>query len=389
MYIHIPFCFHKCHYCDFYSIVDTRDRQQPFTDRLIRELAAQAPIAGPLRTIFIGGGTPTLLRVELWRPLLAALAEHFDLSQLEEWTVECNPETATPELFETLAAGGVDRLSIGAQSFNTDHLKTLERWHDPANVGRALKLADAAGIARRSIDLIYAIAGQTLGDFDDDLTRALDLGVTHLSCYNLTYEPNTAMTKRLELGRFEPTDEDLEVAMFERLDERLAPAGLRRYEVSNYAVEGEESRHNLAYWRQEQWLAAGPSASAHVAGARWKNVPRLDDYLADHTGEGYSAIIDHEPRHAARALMERLMTGLRLAEGVDAERVLADANAIHERLPAALRAKAERLQQTGRLEVTDRWRVTNSGWLFADGLASDLMAVIAEFAEANGTNEPS
>ena len=244
---------------------------------------------------------------------------------------------------------------------------------------------DAAGIARRSIDLIYAIPGQTLGDFDDDLTRALDLGVTHLSCYNLTYEPNTAMTKRLELGRFEPTDEDLEVAMFERLDERLAPAGLRRYEVSNYAAEGEESRHNLAYWRQEQWLAAGPSASAHVAGARWKNVPRLDDYLADHTGEGYSAIIDHEPRHAARALMERRMTGLRRAEGIDAERGMRDASASHADLPSVLRSAAESLAATGRMELADRWRVTDAGWLFADGLASDLMAVIAEYAASDDT----
>jgi len=188
------------------------------------------------------------------------------------------------------------------------------------------------------------------------------------------------MTKRLQLGRFTPADEDLEVAMFERLGERLTAAGLRRYEVSNYARPGDESLHNLAYWRQEPWLAAGPSASAHAAGARWKNVPRLDDYLADPTGEGYSAITDYEPPDPARALMERVMTGLRLAEGLDASRVRTDAAAIRPELPAALEREARRLADLGRLTMTDRWTITESGWLFADGAAADLMAVIADHA---------
>ncbi|MEL7472450.1 MAG: radical SAM family heme chaperone HemW, partial [Planctomycetota bacterium] len=251
LYIHVPFCFHKCHYCDFYSIVDNRDRQEAFAQRLVCELRALARHAGPLRTIFVGGGTPTLLRRDLWSDLLQSIDTQFERTEDAEFTVECNPETADPALFDTLRTGGVNRLSIGAQSFNPTHLKSLERWHDPANVGRAIRMARQAGIERLSVDLIYAIPGQTLDEWDDDVRRALDLGVGHLSCYNLTYEPNTAMTKRLDRGEFVPTQEDIEIAMFERAAERAATAGLRRYEISNYAADAQACRHNLAYWRQE------------------------------------------------------------------------------------------------------------------------------------------
>jgi putative oxygen-independent coproporphyrinogen III oxidase len=256
--------------------VDTRDRQQAFTDRLIREVRAQAPFAAgaPLHTIFVGGGTPSLLKPDLWRGLLVELDRLFDLSEVRagrgEFTVECNPETVTPELMDVLRAGGVDRVSMGAQSFSPVHLKTLERWHNPDNVPRAVEMARAAGIPRQSMDLIFGIPGQTLADWESDLAIALSMGTEHLSCYNLTYEPNTAMTKRLELGHFQPAEEEVEVEMFHATLRHVRAAGMDRYEVSNFARGGSgggcESRHNLAYWRQEQWLACGPSASGHVGG---------------------------------------------------------------------------------------------------------------------------
>lgn len=365
LYIHIPFCFHKCHYCDFYSLVDTRDRQEPFVRRLIVELGELAPYAGRLTSIFVGGGTPTLLRVDLWRRLLAALHDQFDLPGAE-FTVECNPETATAELFDELVEGGVNRISIGAQSFDEKHLKTLERWHDPANVARALELARAAGIGRQSIDLIFAIPGQTLQDWQGDLGRAIDLGVTHLSCYALTYEPNTAMTARLRRGDFAPADEDLEADMLECTLGTLRSAGYDRYEVSNYAKPGDECRHNLAYWRQEQWLAAGPSASGHLAGWRWKNVPRLDSYLGDPLATGLPPAVDVEPPDPSRAMAERIMTGLRLREGIGA----CD-------LPAALHAAAQRQRDAGNLEIDgDRLRLTDRGMMLADGIAAEFMALI-------------
>lgn len=375
LYIHVPFCFHKCHYCDFYSIVDRQDRQAPFVTRLLRELAAISPWAGGLETLFVGGGTPSLLRVDLWERLLAGLHERFELAPGSEFTVECNPETVTPELMRTLASGGVNRVSIGAQSFEALHLKTLERRHDPANVARAVALARDAGIARQSVDLIFGVPGQTVGEWQRDLAAALALGTTHLSCYDLTYEPATGLTARRDRGEVTPADEDDEVEMYAATLRATRAAGLTRYEVSNYARPGDECRHNLAYWRQEQWLAAGPSASGHLAGRRWKNTPRLDDYLSL-DDDGFAPIADHEPPDPARALRERIMTGLRLAEGLDSARLLTDAQATcGEKVVSALQWSARAHELNGNLSTGScRWRLTDAGFLLADGIAGDLMA---------------
>jgi oxygen-independent coproporphyrinogen III oxidase len=385
LYIHVPFCFHKCHYCDFYSLVDTRDRQGPFVDRLVRELTALAPWAAgePLRTVFVGGGTPSLLRPDLWRTLLRAIAALFDLSLIRtggaagEFTVECNPETVTPELMDVLVAGGVNRVSMGAQSFNPAHLKTLERWHNPENVERALATARAAGVPRQSIDLISGIPGQTLDQWRDDLDRALGLGTEHLSCYSLTYEPGTAMTARLRRGEFPKIDEDLEADMYELTVSHLRAHGLERYEVSNYARPGCEARHNMAYWRQDSWLAAGPSASAHVAGHRWKNAPRLDDYLSLGIEEGFSPITDYEAPDHARALSERIMTGVRLGEGLDAARTLDAAERLEAGAAEQLRrAVARQAAQGLLLESAGRWVLTDAGFMLADRVAVELMAAL-------------
>jgi oxygen-independent coproporphyrinogen-3 oxidase len=402
LYIHTPFCVHKCHYCDFYSFVDNRDQQVAFVDRLIDELGHLAHHAGPLRTIFVGGGTPSLLRAELWQRLLRELDQRFDLSLIRaarreldasdglnntpEFTVECNPESASLELMHVFRAGGVNRVSIGAQSFIPKHLKTLERWHDPDNVARALEHARAAGIERQSIDLIYAIPGQTLDDWHADLTRALTLNTTHLSCYNLTYEANTPMHVRLKRGEFTPIDEETEASMFELTATLLAARGLERYEVSNYAKPGDESTHNLAYWRQYPWLAAGPSASGHAltrintptgehdASHRWKNIGNLGTYLAT---TGYAPITDHELPDPARFQREKIMTALRLRSGLDVKLRLEQAEQVSP-------GSAERLQRKAREFVSDglltddghRWKLTDRGWLMADFVARKMMGCV-------------
>jgi oxygen-independent coproporphyrinogen-3 oxidase len=383
LYVHVPFCRHKCHYCDFYSFVDSREREGPFVDRLVRELAALGPWASgaPLRTIFVGGGTPTILSPFSWERILRSLHDSFDLSEIlggaGEFTVECNPETASGELFGVLRGGGVNRLSMGAQSFDPVHLKTLERWHDPASVPRAVELARTAGIGRLSVDLIFGIPGQTPAQWARDLDTALALGVDHLSCYDLTYEPNTAMTKRMQRGEFEPAEESVEIEMYAIARERTRASGLARYEVSNYARAGEECRHNLAYWRQEQWLAAGPSASAHVAGRRWKNVPRLDDYLKIDE-DGFGPIIDFEEVDARRALAEWIMTGLRLAEGLSSARLFSRAEAIDPSACERLGRAVLRYLESGDLVDADgRLACSEKGFLLADGIAGELMATLA------------
>lgn len=377
LYLHIPFCNHKCHYCDFYSLVDLQGRQQAFTDRLIDEIRAQSPFAGPLDSVFVGGGTPTLLATPLWEKLAAALADNFDIDpDHTEFTVECNPETSSAELFSVLKAAGVNRLSVGMQSFDRAQLRTLERRHNPENVFRTFDLARAAGITRLSGDLIYAIPGQSLDAWDKDLSTALALGTEHLSCYNLTYEPKTAMTARLERGQFEPCEEELEIEMFELAAARLSAEGLERYEVSNYARPGAACRHNLAYWRQHDWLAAGPSASGHAAGHRWKNVPHLETYI-NHGHNGLAPITDHEPPDLARAVRERIMTGLRLAEGLDRPLLILQAEHAIEGRAAELESEINACVGEGLLDHDrSRLRLTERGILLADGVAGRLMRCV-------------
>jgi oxygen-independent coproporphyrinogen-3 oxidase len=373
LYIHIPFCFHKCHYCDFYSIVDPRDRQEPFTTRLMAELEALAPwVRTPLQTIFVGGGTPSLLAPALWTRLLDHMDRLFATRTIStrkvdgsdrggEFTVECNPETMTPELADIFVAGGVTRVSMGAQSFNPVHLKTLERWHDPANVPKALDMTRRAGITRDSIDLIFGIPGQSMSDWLSDLKIACDLGTQHLSCYGLTYEQGTAMTARLRRGEFTPADEDLEADMFDATVNFLADRGLARYELSNFARPGAECRHNLVYWRQGNWLAAGPAASGHINGLRWKNTPRLDDYLGSST-TAFAPICEAESPEPRRNLVELLMTGLRLTEGLDSRQVLSLAGAIEPECTTRLTSWATTQERAGLLTTHgDRWCLTSDG----------------------------
>ncbi len=371
IYAHVPFCFHKCHYCDFYSFVDQQDRQPAYVARLEGEVAAAADrglLNQPIEAIFVGGGTPTLLRPALLGAALRALRERVRLAHGYEWTVEANPETVTEEIAAVLAEGGVNRVSVGAQSFVPQHLKTLERWHDPANVGRAIKRLRDAGIRRINVDLIFGIPGSTLEDWASDLDRALELHPEHLSCYGLTYEANTAMTKRLERGMFEPCDEDLEAAMYELTLDRLAAAGFEHYEISNFARPGEACRHNLLYWQNADWWALGPSASGHVQGVRWKNVPRLSEWLES---EGMSPAIDVEQVDESTRNGELLMIGLRLRDGL--------ADAVVERCCSGSEGQARRdairrHSTAGLLErANGHLRFTRAGLLLADEVLADLV----------------
>lgn len=370
LYVHIPFCFHKCHYCDFYSIVDDRSRQEHFTARLVEELLRLRPfLTPPARTIFVGGGTPTLLETALWKRLLPAIHALAQPQSTTEFTVEANPETVTAELLDVLVAGGVNRLSLGAQSFHPTHLKMLERWHEPASVPRAVELARAAGVANLSLDLIFAIPGESLDDWLADLDAALALGPNHLSCYALTYEPNTPLAARLAEGSVRRADEDLEAEMFLTTRQRLREAGFEAYEISNFARPGCACRHNLAYWRSEDWLAAGPSASGHVAGARWKNAPHLGRYLES---TGLAPLSEWETPPAATQLSERLLMALRLSEGVEIDATMRAAAALGR--DAALAACMDRFAAEGSI-VADagRWRLAECSLLIADTIIAAAM----------------
>jgi oxygen-independent coproporphyrinogen-3 oxidase len=371
LYLHIPFCFHKCHYCDFYSIVDNQDRHEQFVKHLTSELAAISPrLSGPISTIFVGGGTPTLLAAPLWRDLLAALGDNYHFADDLEFTVEANPETVAAELLDTFIAGGdlpaVNRISVGAQSFHPVHLKTLERWHDPVNVGKAVQAARAAGIENINLDLIFAIPGQTLDDWRRDLETALSLHPQHLSCYGLMYEPNTPMTARLKRGEFRPVDEDVEADMYSCTIDTLSSAGFEHYEISNWARPSRRCRHNLLYWHNKNWWPFGPAASGHINGWRWKNAPRLGDYLA---GPAIPYIQDVEHVGADTRIGETLMLRLRLIDGIPGDEL--NSLLIHD---DPRRGVIDKYIRSGHLaQDVHSLRFTRKGLYLADTILADLL----------------
>jgi len=375
-YVHVPFCFHKCHYCDFYSFVDQDDRQEAYAARADMELAAMAPwVHAPLHTVFVGGGTPTLLRPPVLRAVLGSIRTRLPLAVGAEWTVEANPETVTPEVADALVESGVNRVSLGAQTFNERHLKTLERWHDPASVARAVGFLRAAGIRRINVDLIFGIPGQALVEWESDLRAALEIGTDHLSCYGLTYEVNTAMTVRMERGEFEPCDDGLEASMLELAATRLREAGFAHYEVSNWGrirsgdPHAEECRHNLLYWRNRDWLAIGPSASGHAQGVRWKNVPRLGDWLA---ATGTSPAVDVERVTPDMRAGERLMMGLRLHAGIS-EAELAEILHLGERGPERALAIKQAVDEGMMEHAAGALRFTARGMMVANSVLARLV----------------
>lgn len=382
LYIHVPFCFHKCHYCDFYSITrQTPERMARFVDLLLDEATLWARAAdrrgsmipGPAvqpRTVFIGGGTPSLLPLDQMRRLLAGLHDRFDFSALAEWTIECNPATVSPDYCAMLRESGVDRLSFGAQSFDPAELKLLERHHDPEDVYRSLEQARSTGFTRLNLDLIYAIPSQSRGAWLRSLERAMATGVPHLSCYALTYEPNTPITVRKRLGQFRATDDEVELQMLHDTRRRLADAGMPPYEVSNYAYSGEECRHNLLYWTGGSYVGLGPSAASHIEGHRFKNRPHLGEW-EQAVASGHLPATDVEVLTPLQRAGELVMLELRLTRGVhfdefsartglDARTIFAD--------PLAQLARA------GLLEVAaEGFRLTETGVNVADAIAGQFL----------------
>lgn len=400
LYVHIPFCFHKCHYCDFYSITrQDEGRMGRFVDLVLREaerwgnaecrmqsaesaqeghrspLSSRSAIPPRPRTVFFGGGTPTLLPLEEMRRLIAGLRERFDFSRLEEWTIEANPATVRADYCAMLREMGVDRLSFGAQSFDPAELKVLERHHEPDDVGRSLDIARNAGFQRLNIDLIYAIPRQSLASWSRSLEQALALGTTHLSCYNLTYESNTPMAVRKRLGQFIAVEEPLELEMFHHTRRRLREAGLHAYEVSNFAAPGEECQHNLLYWHGGNYIGLGPSAASHVEGWRWKNRPHLGEW-EEAIGAGRVPATDVEVLSPAQRRGELAMLRLRLASGLNfadfAARTGFDARELFS-------DEIARFGGAGLLSVdADAVRLTEKGLPVADALASEFLAAAGE-----------
>jgi oxygen-independent coproporphyrinogen-3 oxidase len=370
LYVHIPFCFHKCHYCDFYSITrQTPERMGAFVDLLLREADLWRAHAPRPRTIFFGGGTPSLLPIDAMDRLICGLKSRFDLSRVEEWTIEINPATADGGYLSMLRGHGVDRLSFGAQSFEPRELEILERHHHPDDIERSIGLARDAGFTRLNVDLIYAIPGQTLDSWRRSLDRALALGIDHVSCYGLTYESNTPMAVRKRLGQFEGASDEAELEMFALARQVLATRGIEWYEISNYARPGQECRHNLVYWTGGNYIGLGPSAASHVEGHRFKNRPHLREW-EEAVPADTLPVVEHEQLTPAQRLGERIMLELRLRRGVRFDELVrygaGDARNLY-------RETLARLAGPGLILVDDaRFRLSEAGLAVADGVAGEF-----------------
>jgi oxygen-independent coproporphyrinogen-3 oxidase len=356
LYIHLPFCAHRCGYCDFVTLIGRGDGHKAYVDALLTELRLeQGVLAQPLETVYLGGGTPTFTEPAALARLLEALP------RAEEVTVEANPETITPELAALLRAAGVGRVSLGAQTFDGRLLRVLERRATPDVIRRAFYHLRDANFGNISIDLVYGIPDQSAADLERDLAQALALAPEHLSCYELEAKPGTRFTHAWgeELAR----QADSMEGYFELVVETLVEAGYRWYETANFCREGRQARHNLAYWQGRDYLGIGIGAVSTVGGLRWRNAPRLAQYLAALSAGG------HPPREveeldAHTKGVERLMLGLRLDEPLGLEQVHG----------AVDREALERLRDLGLVSVGEgSLALTRTGRFLGGGVTAELM----------------
>ena len=368
-YVHVPFCAHKCGYCDFASLAGVDHLADRYLDALEVEMGRKGARC-EVDTIFVGGGTPTRLTAEQLARLVAAIRRWYPLAPGGEWTVEANPGTLDEAKVDVLAEGGVTRMSLGAQSFRPALLKALERNHDPDDVPRALDLIRPR-FAYWSFDLIFGVPGSTLDDWRSDLATALALAPSHLSCYGLVYEKGTALWKQWNAGEVHAVDEEVERSMYEATIDRLAGHGLAQYEISNFARPGHACRHNLVYWANDPYFGVGVGAARFEDGLRTMNTRDLLAYLKrvesgdDPTGP--TERLDPE----AHARETTIMMLRRTAQGIDREDFLTRTGFHLDDLCGEAIAKHTR---SGLLADDGRSvRLTREGVFLADGVMSDFL----------------
>lgn len=376
LYIHVPFCDGKCHYCGFYSVVAAPGIIALYSGLPAHELdllLAKHPglARGPLRTVYMGGGTPAMLGTDGLTRLADSLAARLPFDALEEWTVELNPASVTPGLLKTLAALGVNRISIGVQSFDDATLSRIGRRHTSEDARRAVRQAQDAGFSNTGIDLIAGLPGATPELWQKTLERAADLELKHLSVYALTLEPDTPLAVQVAAGLVLPDDE-AQLAALDQAEAVLGQAGFVRYEISNYALPGFECRHNLSVWRGNDYLGLGPAAASRIGRSRWTNSEDLSEYIEGLTRRR-EIPCTRETLSGEDDATERAIFALRLSEGIDP---FADAR----RFPALRDSAArweKRLEGLARQGITERgglrWRLTARGREVCDAILRELV----------------
>jgi oxygen-independent coproporphyrinogen-3 oxidase len=375
LYVHIPFCQYKCAYCDFYSVV-TLDAMDRFVDALCREIELRAALHAAeveVSTMFWGGGTPSLLAPAHVERIARVLGDCFKWSPDLEWTLEANPGTITLDKLWHYRQLGVNRLSFGVQSFDAKELLFLERIHSAAQAEEAVELARRAGFENINIDIMYALPGQDIRTHERNLERACMLDPEHISAYSLVYEPGTPLYHRMQRGLVVPLGEEQEAALYLTTSAILEAHGYRQYEVSNFAKEGRQCRHNLLYWRRGEYLGFGPSAHSHWNNVRWSNRRSIQHYL-DALSCGEFPLAQQEHLSLQQQCTEHVFLSLR-AEGLD--------------LAAFEQLYQVRLTVGEPRRVLDEWiaagwariehgrlRLTTAGYALCDEMAVELLDAI-------------
>lgn len=319
LYIHVPFCCKKCHYCAFASTTPENDELKEYPELLIRELKFHTDKAGPLESIYFGGGTPSLLDPEQVGGLLTKIAEHIPIRIEAEITLEANPGTVDLPSLEAFRSAGINRISLGVQSFDDRFLTTLGRIHTSEQSRQAFQAGRQAGFTNISIDLIHTLPGQSLHQWRTELQQAVDLGPEHISIYGLTIEEGTLFAEIYPANSPEAAEEDLSADMFEYTDEFLTAAGFDHYEIANYARPGFRSRHNSGYWRRDGYLGLGVAAHSFLReghGVRFSNPDTLAEYRMG-VLSGQLTRVEEQRLTQGEAMAEYMFLGLRLSDGVN------------------------------------------------------------------------
>jgi oxygen-independent coproporphyrinogen-3 oxidase len=380
VYLHIPFCANKCHYCDFTAYVVEGQPVDAYLDALEREMertVLEVP-PGEIHSIFIGGGTPTVLTPRQMEKLLSAIRHHFPAwSEDLEFTVEANPGTTGPELLSVMREGGVNRISFGAQTFRPELLREIGRIHGVREIGESVRTARDAGFANVSLDLMFGLPRQTVQDVRETLEAAVSLQPDHFSCYSLKVEEGTLFHWLYERDQLPLPTEDEELEMYQLTRSFLARHGYRQYEVSNFARPGKESRHNTTYWLNEEYYGLGAGAHGYVNGVRHANVKGIKEYIG-RLACGGRPVAETNVVSRAEEMENFMILGLRLLEGVSRTRFFEQYGV---RIEDVFGTVVADLVGKGLLEEKgDRIALTESGLLFGN----DVFAAFLGSVEENG-----
>ncbi|WP_088102531.1 radical SAM family heme chaperone HemW [Halalkalibacter urbisdiaboli] len=376
-YIHIPFCEHICHYCDFNKVFLKNQPVDDYIESLLMEmeLATQRTLPDRLETIYIGGGTPTALTAKQLQTLFEGMAQIFPLEQVKEFTVEVNPDSSELDKLNVMKNAGVNRLSIGVQTFEQDLLKGIGRTHSRKSVEESIERSRKVGFKNISIDLMFGLPHQKPDHFEQTLKEAIALNVDHISAYSLKVEEKTVFYNQLRKGKLSLPPEDDEVKMYNLLRTKLAKAGFTHYEISNFAKPGFESKHNLVYWNNEEYYGFGAGAHGYVQGVRNQNYGPVPKYIQAIKKYELPYLHEHNVTVVER-IEEAMFMGLRKRKGISIEQFKKSYHCNPEEL---YQHQIDKLIERGLLEKKQGWiRLTNEGLLLGNEVFEQFIAVLEE-----------